>query len=29
MSEVRRAYSGGLWESKVGYCRAIRVRWFG
>ncbi|MBL4595135.1 MAG: RidA family protein [Robiginitomaculum sp.] len=24
MSEVRRAYSGGLWESKVGYCRAIR-----
>ena len=25
MSEIRRAYSGAPWESKVGYCRAVRA----
>jgi len=24
MSEVRRAFTGAQWESRVGYCRAIR-----
>lgn len=25
MNQIRRAYSGSLWEEKVGYCRALRA----